>query len=93
MSPNPPFAADLVTFAEEILNGKLHFLSSGKCTLLNQCTKNIQQHLFGAIHLVRRYLMTNFSTPLPLYAPVNIFDDPSPFPQLRTYLSDRLIFN
>ena len=28
MSPNPPFAADLVTFAEEILNGKLHFLCS-----------------------------------------------------------------
>ena len=24
---NPQFSADLVTFAEEILNGKLHFLS------------------------------------------------------------------
>ena len=37
--------------------------------------------------------MTNFSTPLPLYAPVNILDDPSPFPQLRTYLIDGLFFN
>ena len=25
---NPQFSADLVTFAEEILNGKLHFLCS-----------------------------------------------------------------
>ena len=37
-----------------------------------QCTKNILQYLFGAIHLVRMYLMTKFSTPLPLYAPVHI---------------------
>ena len=28
--------------------------------------KNIPQHLFGVIHLVRTYLRTNFSTPLPL---------------------------
>ena len=26
MWPNPQFPADLVTFIEEILNGKLHFL-------------------------------------------------------------------
>ena len=26
MSPDPQFPADLVTLAEEILNGKLHFL-------------------------------------------------------------------
>ena len=26
--PNPQFPADLVTFTEEILNGKLHFLCS-----------------------------------------------------------------
>ena len=28
MSPNAQETADLVTFTEEILNGKLHFLSS-----------------------------------------------------------------
>ena len=28
MWPNPQFPADLVTFTEEILNGKLHFLCS-----------------------------------------------------------------
>ena len=28
MWPNPQFPADLVTFTKEILNGKLHFLSS-----------------------------------------------------------------
>ena len=29
MRPNPQFPADLVTFTEEIPNGKLHFLCSG----------------------------------------------------------------
>ena len=29
MWPNPQFPADLVTFTEEIFNGKLHFLYSG----------------------------------------------------------------
>ena len=28
MWPNPQFPANLVTFTEEILNGKLHFLRS-----------------------------------------------------------------
>ena len=28
MWPNPQFSADLVTFTEEILNGKIHFLYS-----------------------------------------------------------------
>ena len=28
MWPNPQFPADLVTFTEKILNGKLHFLCS-----------------------------------------------------------------
>ena len=29
MWPNPQIPADLITFTEEILNGKLHFLCSG----------------------------------------------------------------
>ena len=28
MWPNPQFSADLATFTEEMLNGKLHFLCS-----------------------------------------------------------------
>ena len=28
MGPNPQFSADLITFTEETLNGKLHFLCS-----------------------------------------------------------------
>ena len=32
MRPNPQEVADLVTFTEEILNGKLHFLSSDGIT-------------------------------------------------------------
>ena len=31
MWPNPQETADLVTFTEEFLNGKLHFLCSGSC--------------------------------------------------------------
>ena len=34
MWPNPQFPADLVTFTEEILNGKLHFLCSVKYVLV-----------------------------------------------------------
>ena len=30
MWPNPPFPVDLVTFTEEILHGKLHFLCSAR---------------------------------------------------------------
>ena len=30
MWPNPEFPADMNTFIEEIRNGKLHFLSSGR---------------------------------------------------------------
>ena len=36
--------------------------------------KNIPQHFFGAIHLVRRYLRTDFLTP------------PLPFVSICTYL-------
>ena len=47
----------------------------------------------GAINLVRSYLMTDLSTPLPLCALVPIFDDLPTFPQLRTYLMDGLFLN
>ena len=32
-------------------------------------------------------------TPLPLYAPIHILDDPPPFLQLRTYLMDGLFLS
>ena len=34
--------------------------------LAYQCTKNIPQHLFGAIHLVRSIFGPIFQTPTPL---------------------------
>ena len=40
MWPNPKEAADLVTFTEEILNGKLHFLCSLKDGQLTIFIKN-----------------------------------------------------
>ena len=48
MWPNPQFSRDLVTFAEEILNGKLHFLCSdcinNKFSLENFSSKCEQIH-------------------------------------------------
>ena len=38
MWPNPQFPADLVTFTEEILNGKLHFLCSENSKGLQDAT-------------------------------------------------------
>ena len=35
MWPNPQFPADLITFTEELLNGKIHFLSSAICYLMH----------------------------------------------------------
>ena len=46
--------------------------------------KKYSTTLFGAIHLVRTYLVTKFSTPLLQYAPVHILHDPYLLPQLRT---------
>ena len=41
MWPNPHETADLVTFTVEILNGKLHFLSSEILTFLLKNSENI----------------------------------------------------
>ena len=42
---------------------------------------------------VSAYEHMSRDTLLPLYGPVNILDDPSPFPQLCTYLMDGLFLN
>ena len=52
MWPNPKFPVDLVTFTEEILNGKLHFLCSElwlgwltiRCLLLSKMEQNDKQN-------------------------------------------------
>ena len=51
-----------------------------QCTWPNHCTKNIPQHLLGVIHLVYMNRMTDFSTLLPLYAPVHIWMNSPSFP-------------
>ena len=46
MRPNPPETADLVTFTEEILNEKLHFLCSVLCKHpLTQTDKDVKQSI------------------------------------------------
>ena len=58
------------------------FLAGGVLysTWPKQCIKNIPQHLFGAIHLVRTYLMTDFSTPSPCTYLYTFSMTPSPLP-------------
>ena len=53
------------------------FLAGGDylACLAQPMHKNFLQHLFGAIHLVLTYFMTNFSTPLPQYLPVHFLND------------------
>ena len=50
MWPNPQFPADLVTFTEEILNVKLHFLCSvGRCTILENLDQDTQATIYDII--------------------------------------------
>ena len=53
MSPNPQETADLVTFPEEFLNGKLHFLCSAQdissCSLCISSTKEKKSRKWKAI--------------------------------------------
>ena len=44
-----------------------------QCVWPSQCTKNISQHLLGAIHLVRTYLTTDFSSPLTTFTHIYAF--------------------
>ena len=58
MSPNPQKTADLVTFTEEILNGKIHFLynedsyNPNSCNLKNDVANVLSPWTF-AHHLIR----------------------------------------
>ena len=45
MWPNPQFPADLITFTEEILNWKLHFLCSDTDESEHMDTKNLEWKL------------------------------------------------
>ena len=55
MWPNPQFPADLVTFTEEILNGKLRFLWNVALTvgveILNQANRLTSPEFFSLIRL------------------------------------------
>ena len=52
MWPNPKEIVDLVTFTEEILNGKLHFLCSGYFSLQTQ-------NLCGSMFFIIKFLYFN----------------------------------
>ena len=53
MWPNPQFSTDLVTFTEEIFNGKLHFLCSGNFS--NPCGVKFILRLNLSFFCVFRY--------------------------------------
>ena len=46
MWPKPQSPADLVTFTEEILNGKLHFLCSMRSIVHEVYERNILSYMF-----------------------------------------------
>ena len=53
MWPNPQETADLVTFIEEIFNGKLHLLCNVKCTwtLVNLLISNVRKTWSIVLHV------------------------------------------
>ena len=87
MWPNPQFPADLVTFTEEIFNGKLHFLCRVSCrplafnlikerTLLRSCLSaffNLTSFSFAGYH--RKNVIIVFKS--------NIFNDTKFFVTLK----------
>ena len=54
MRPNPQFSADMVTFNEEIFNGKLHF----SCSAIIK--KSLEFILVSFLLNLKRYLHENF---------------------------------
>ena len=50
MGPNPQFPADLITFTEKILNGKLHFFE----VILFALTTNAISELFLGFSVLKR---------------------------------------
>ena len=56
MWPNPQFPADMVTFTEEILNGKLHFLSSISFEVWRDCRKKAHQPSWWMNEINEAYL-------------------------------------
>ena len=70
MWPNPEFPADLVLFAEEILNEKLHFLCSGK----NLWLKGLKLEVEGRVSLSLARKNSNnwrFSVDVAIYSILN----------------------
>ena len=45
MEPNPQFSVDLITWTEETLNGKLHFL----CSVITRIPKSLKNFPLQAI--------------------------------------------
>ena len=50
MWPNPLFSADFATFAEKILNKKLHFLSGGNVIAMNHYNMSYKDKLRDKIY-------------------------------------------
>ena len=61
MWPNPQFPADLVTYTEEILNGKLHFWAVTGGLVFFKISQNSQQNVFARVSFL---IKSNFSLPL-----------------------------
>ena len=67
MWPNPKFPADLVTFTEEIVNEKLHFLCSGICSFFILLFFPTKQKLLNIFRLARFPLFFFFLGDSPVF--------------------------
>ena len=62
MWPNPQFPEDLVTFTEEILNGKLHFLRSDRVIYeISPMLKTKFCNLFQTVTLKTKIKLKSFA--------------------------------
>ena len=77
MWPNPQFSGDLVTFTEEILNRRLHFLCS--VSVFFGIIQTLRNAVFDENLTLPHSLVESAKCPLPLLRN-EIFDIPSPPP-------------
>ena len=77
MLPNPQFSVDLVTFTEEILHGKLHFLCSG---MLNSSmfwfNKIIGKLIFAKPVVILKLGLRSISKSITSFIFLNIYTPP-----------------
>ena len=75
MWPNSQFSADLVTFTEEIINGKLHFLCSVCCSKFGiACPRVLFRKLWKSSLFIKEPWVLYFFKEPPIWFCLNLVD-------------------